>query len=168
MTTGMEPGAFVLFDRLQHLQTVHLRQLEIEQHHFRLPILRTIGVSPPAEEKVQGGLAVLYPMKMIREILFPERPLGEICVLGVVFDEENLDLLDRFHLNLRRRKCERYGRAFSDGADRVDGAAVTLYDTLYDRESDAGTVGIPASCAASGKRGTASIDSACRSPRRYP
>jgi hypothetical protein len=65
------PQRRVALDALEHLQPVQARQLQIEQHHRRVP-LRTLGVGALPVEVIERLLAVPDDGHLVREVRLVE------------------------------------------------------------------------------------------------
>ena len=85
------------FDGSEDLQTVHLGQFEIQEHHFRVLAGITIGVKATAKKKVQGFLPILDVEHLVGQVTFLERPERQFRVVGIIFHQQNFRFVDGIH-----------------------------------------------------------------------
>src|SRR3989442_1183482 len=126
-----EPGAIVGPQSSQHLETVELRQFQIQQDdEWRLWIAR--GVRPSAEEIVEHLHAIPDDDDVIGKPVLLQRAHGERLVIGVVFDQQ-----DRLaHLGTSEREVKR--GALTRRSGRGHRAPMPRHDTLNRGQADAG------------------------------
>ena len=77
-----------MFDQAQHVQPVHFRHLQIEQHQ-RGQVVLSLAEFPGAAEIIQRLHAVASDHHSIREPVMLERRQGELDVFRIIFDEQN-------------------------------------------------------------------------------
>jgi maltooligosyltrehalose trehalohydrolase len=75
-------------EALQHLQSVHARQLQVEEHDHRAQRAGG-GVGPGAEEQGERLHAVARDDEGVRDLRVAERELRELEVVGIVLDEKD-------------------------------------------------------------------------------
>jgi serine/threonine protein kinase len=89
---GNRAGAAIGLDTLQYLDAIDPRHLDVQQHHPgprpRLRLVLTLG-----EQEFQRLLAVLEPLNVVGKIGALERAQGDLRIVRVVFDEQDLHRL---------------------------------------------------------------------------
>jgi hypothetical protein len=90
-STGFTTKALTLAVRLdlfEHLQTIDLRQLEIEQHDGGIAG-RALGMFAAPIQKIQRFRAVSRNDDFVGELTLGERRERQLQIAGIVFDEKN-------------------------------------------------------------------------------
>src|ERR1022692_4210475 len=82
---GNVPGARIALDLGQHLQSVDLRQLQVQQHQFRRTIERSVRKCPTTKEKVECLRAIAHHKDAVGQLLSPESMQGKIAIILIVF-----------------------------------------------------------------------------------
>src|SRR6266850_2171760 len=98
--------ALVALESPQHLQPVHLRELQVEQNHARRDADLAQRMALLAEKEFQGFGAVAGDEHLIREIPGLEGAQGQLHIARVVLDQQNLDFRMPGHAITRRGRME--------------------------------------------------------------
>ena len=91
-TTGIDLGTRVGLDAPEHLHAVDQRQLQVQQDHLGTILDLAVGVRAGAEDELQGLRPVAHDMDVIGEVVLLERMECQFHVVGIVLDEQDLDL----------------------------------------------------------------------------
>src|SRR5690348_4196684 len=94
---GQRARARVALEAPQDLETVDLRELQVEEDHARRDADVTQRVTILAEEEFQRFGAVARDEHLVREVATLERSQGEIHIVGIVFDQQDLDFRKHVH-----------------------------------------------------------------------
>src|ERR1017187_5236680 len=80
----------VRLDAPEHLEPVHLRELEVEEDDSGERRPGAGGISPFSEEKLEGLGSVADDMNVVRDVGLLQRAQGQLGVVGVVLDEQDV------------------------------------------------------------------------------
>src|ERR1700730_1053159 len=88
---GDHAGRRIRLDASEDLEPVDLGQLEVQEDHLRPIVLLAACVGAAAEDVVQGLRPVPHDVDPVRQVVLAEGVEGQLDVVGIVLDEEDLD-----------------------------------------------------------------------------
>ena len=129
----------------QHLDAIHARHLDVQQHHG-WGMVETSLVISAAEQVVERLFAVFDDEDLVGEMVLGERFDGEFDVTRTVFREKDASeeglharVLQLVYTSMLSRQGEVERGAFVDGAFRPDATLMPENDALHVGEADAGS-----------------------------
>ena len=93
MTTGIIWVRGSALIRRKHLDPVDQRQFQVQQDHLGAVLDLAMGVRAGAKDEIQGLGPVARDMDLVGEVLPLERVECQLHVVGIVFDQQDLDLV---------------------------------------------------------------------------
>src|SRR5215813_1677855 len=94
-------GSWIGLALLQNFQSVDLRQLEVQQNQFDIRAGARPAIPPRAEQTFQRLFAVPHHVNLVRQMMFPECPQGDLDVFRVVLNQQN------FHVSVHDKAFRR-------------------------------------------------------------